>query len=105
MHKKQTLEHISYQMILHAGNARSSAIEAIRFAKEGNFNRAKEKITEAQQDFHQAHLVQTELLQKEANEKSQPPTILLIHAQDHLMTSQTVLELSIELIDLYKKIL
>jgi PTS system cellobiose-specific IIA component len=100
----QTLEEISFQIILHAGNARSSSMEAIHLAKEGKFTEAGSKIKEATDEFLMAHHAQTKLLQKEMSGEGQTPTVLLIHAQDHLMTSMTVKEMAQEFVDLYQRI-
>lgn len=95
---------VSFQLILHAGNARSSAMEAIQAAKNGDYSTAENKLSAAEKSFQNAHHVQTELLQQEAKGNEQQPTILLIHAQDHLMTAWTVKELAQEMIELYQKI-
>ena len=99
-----SLEGISFQIILHAGNARSSSMEAIHFAKSGKFELALEKIAEADRSFLEAHQAQTSLLEREANGESQTVSILLVHAQDHLMTAMTVKEMAQEFIELYRKI-
>jgi PTS system cellobiose-specific IIA component len=98
------LEEISFQIILHAGNARSSSMEAIHLAKTGKFEEAQAKIAEAEKEFLEAHHFQTNLLQTEASGTVQAPTILLIHSQDHLMTAVTVKEMAQEFIDLYKQL-
>ncbi|WP_059105656.1 PTS lactose/cellobiose transporter subunit IIA [Shouchella shacheensis] len=100
----QTLEEISFQMILHAGNARSSAMEAIQSAKTGDFEAANKKIRDADKEFTQSHRFQTELLTKEAKGEVQSPSILLIHAQDHLMTAMSVKEMAQEMIELYQRL-
>lgn len=98
-----SLEEISFQIILHAGNTRSSSMEAIHLAKEGKFQEAQAKMAEADKEFLGAHRAQTKLLQKEASGEGQTPTILLIHAQDHLMTSMTVKEMAQEFVELYER--
>jgi cellobiose PTS system EIIA component len=97
-----TLEEISFHIILHAGNARSSAMEALQAAKKKQFDAAGEKMAEAAKEVHQAHHYQTQLLQKEASGDTQNPTILLIHAQDHLMNAITVKELAQEIIEIHQ---
>lgn len=98
------LAEISFQLILHAGSARSAAMEAIQAAKNGDFATAENKLTEAETSLQSAHRVQTELLQQEAKGSEQQPTILLVHAQDHLMTALTVKEMAQEMIVLYQRI-
>ena len=102
----QTVEEIqmlSFTIILHAGNARSSSMEAITLAKSYEFEEAREKIEEANREFTAAHHHQTQLLTAEANGETNPVTVILVHAQDHLMTAMTVKELANEMIDMYEK--
>lgn len=100
----QTLEEVSFHIILHAGNARSFAMEAIHAAKAGEFDSAEEKLKEADKAFVEAHHAQTALLQREAQGSGVTPSILLIHAQDHLMTSMTVKDMAVEMVELYQRL-
>lgn len=91
-------------LIMHGGDAKSSAMEAIHAAKSGNFEEAEDKITAAEDGLTKAHGYQTTLLTKEANEDSVEITLLMVHGQDHLMNAITVKDLAIEVIDVYRKI-
>lgn len=93
---------IAFQIILHAGNGKSSAMEAIQKAKAGLFAEADQLIEEAGNELGKAHQYQTELLQGEANGKMAPVNVILIHSQDHLMTSMTVRDLAEEIIEIYR---
>lgn len=95
---------ISFQIILHAGNARSSAMEAIAFAKEGKFAEAKAKLDDAKKELNEAHHFQTELIQAEARGDSTDVNVILVHAQDHLMTAMVIKDLAIEFVELYEKL-
>ena len=44
---REELYEISFQLILHSGNARSLAMEALYEAKDGQFDSAREKLIEA----------------------------------------------------------
>ena len=101
---KEKLYEISFQLILHSGNTRSLAMEALYEAKAGKFAEAEIKIGEAEQEFVKAHHFQTDLIQGEAGGAKYDIPIILIHAQDHLMTAMTVMDMAKEFIDLYKKI-
>lgn len=101
----EEMQTLSFTIILHAGNARSSAMEALSMAKENNFSGAREKIKEADEEFVKAHQVQTKLLQAEANGEKNDISVILIHAQDHLMTAMTLKDLANEMIDMYERIL
>lgn len=93
---------IAFQIILFAGNGRSSAMEAIQEAKKGNFEEADRLIQEASTELGKAHNFQTKLLQEEAKGNGQSVNVILVHSQDHLMTAMTVRDLAIEIIELYR---
>ncbi|QDP41827.1 PTS lactose/cellobiose transporter subunit IIA [Radiobacillus deserti] len=93
---------IAFQIILYAGNGKSSAMEAIQEAKEGNFERADELIQEASEELGKSHEFQTKLLQKEASGEANQINVILIHSQDHLMTAMTVRDLAVEIIEIYR---
>lgn len=98
----EKLTEIAFHIILYAGNGKSSAMEAIQEAKDGNFEKADEKIEEANDELNKAHGYQTDLLQNEAQGTGYGLSIILIHAQDHLMTSMTLKDLAIEIIELHR---
>ncbi|MDK2920315.1 MAG: cellobiose system component [Candidatus Petromonas sp.] len=93
---------LAFQLILFAGNGRSYAMEAIQEAKKGNFEKAEELIKKAGEEIGQAHKFQTELIHQEAQGQPVAVNILLVHAQDHLMTSMVVRDLANEIIELYR---
>ncbi|MET3196707.1 PTS lactose/cellobiose transporter subunit IIA [Bacillus sp. OAE603] len=99
---KEELYNLSFQLILHSGNARSFAMEAIYDAKDLHFELAQEKLSEAEREFSQAHHFQTQLIQAEAGGEDFDIPIILIHAQDHLMTAMTLKDLAREIVDLRK---
>lgn len=88
-------------IIVNAGNARSKFIEAIRYAKEGDLNKANETIALGKEDLNLAHDVQTELIQSEAAGDKNEVTLLMVHAQDHLMNAMTVRDFATEIVELY----
>jgi len=98
----ENITEISFQIILYAGNGKSNAMEAIQEAKAGNFDKADQLIEEAGEELGKAHHYQTQLLQKEASGEENTVTVMLIHSQDHLMTSMTVRDLAVEIIEIYR---
>ncbi|HLR69023.1 MAG TPA: PTS lactose/cellobiose transporter subunit IIA [Virgibacillus sp.] len=98
----ENITEISFQIILYAGNGKSNAMEAIQEAKAGNFAQADQLIEEAGEELGKAHHYQTQLLQKEASGEENTVTVMLIHSQDHLMTSMTVRDLAVEIIEIYR---
>ena len=102
MAEEESQEMISFGIVASAGQARSLAFEALAAAREGDFEKAQELMDESEKVSLQAHDEQTKLLVKEANGEHTPVDVLLVHAQDHLMTSMLARELIEELINLYK---
>ena len=95
-------ELISFGLVAASGEARSQAFEALKAAREGDFARAHELLDQAKSTFLEAHRQQTELLTQEAQGTHVPVDVLLVHAQDHLMTSMLAQELIAELVNLYE---
>ncbi|GAA0610386.1 MULTISPECIES: PTS lactose/cellobiose transporter subunit IIA [Virgibacillus] len=83
-------EEIMMQLILHGGNARGAAYEALNEAEEYNFEEAEKLLEEANEEFLKGHQYQTELIQSDDEEA---PNFFMIHAQDHVMTAQAELQL------------
>ncbi|CQR54634.1 PTS lactose/cellobiose transporter subunit IIA [Paenibacillus riograndensis] len=89
-------------MIAKSGAARSQAMEAIMVAKQKNYAGAAELLDNASQDLKDAHKVQTQLIQEEAGGTKHEISLLMIHAQDHLMNAMTVKDLAKEIIELHE---
>lgn len=100
----ENLEEIIFQIILHGGNGKSSAMEAIAAAKQGNFAMAHEKLKEAGDALNEAHHIQTSLIQKQIRGEKTEVSLLMVHAQDHLMNAITLKDLSAEFVELYETI-
>lgn len=96
------LDLISFNIIANSGDARSFAFGALEAAKAGNFEEADELLKKSEEAATIAHKAQTELLFKEANGEKNEVNVLLVHSQDHLMTSMLAQELIKEIILLYK---
>jgi len=99
-----TVEQTAFQLILHAGNAKSSLMEAMQAARAGKLDEAHSKIDEAKVELNHAHHAQTSLIQGEARGEKVELSILLIHAQDHLMNALTMRDLVTEIIYLHEKL-
>lgn len=84
------LELIAFQVISAVGTARSFYIEAIQEAKKGNIEKAKEMIQEGVTVFQEGHHAHAGLIQKEANGEIDQITLLLMHAEDQLMSAETL---------------
>ncbi|MGL4561805.1 MAG: PTS lactose/cellobiose transporter subunit IIA [Brevinema sp.] len=94
----EKLEEIVMGLVGFAGEGRSLSIEALRFARKGEFDKADEAFKAANEVLLEAHHIQTELIQNEINGHSIEVSLLMVHAQDHLMNALLAKELIEEMI-------
>nr|WP_278680181.1 PTS lactose/cellobiose transporter subunit IIA [Clostridium paraputrificum] len=97
-------ELIALNLISNSGPARTKAFEALHKAREGKYEEAKILLKESEESSLLAHNAQTELLQAEANGDNSNYSIIMVHAQDHLMTSILAKELIEEMVTMYKEL-
>ena len=100
--EENELVSVSMNIILHSGDARLDADLALNLVKEGDFEGAKAKLKEANENIRLAHASQTEIIQNECRGKSYDPCLLFTHAQDTLMTINSELKLVAHLIELFE---
>ena len=83
------------ELISTAGESKSKAFEALKKVKSTDFKGAKLLIEEARKIDIEAHRIQTELITQDLNEDVESPamSLLMVHAQDHYMTSQLAKDL------------
>lgn len=93
---------VAMQIILHAGSGRNKAQEAIKYAKELDFEKANGALKEAKDNIVLAHRSQTAVIQNEAAGKAYEPCLLFTHAQDHLMTIQSEVNMARDLVELFE---
>ncbi|QAT39801.1 PTS lactose/cellobiose transporter subunit IIA [Clostridium sp. JN-9] len=98
------LELACFQIISSAGMAKSSFIEAIKAAKNSDFIKAKSCIDKGDEYFAEGHNIHTQLIQHESGDKQVSPNLLLVHAEDQLMSVETCKILANELIESYGRI-
>ena len=93
---------IAMTLIAYSGESRTYAFQALEAAKKRDYEKAKEYIGKSEESSIKAHKAQTDLLVQEANGDSITVNVLLVHSQDHLMTSMLALELIKEIVELYE---
>lgn len=98
-----SLEEQVFTIISHAGSAKSKCFDALRVAKEGKFEEAEALIKDAKNEIYETHDIQNSMIQKEASGEKQEVTLLLMHAEDHLMSSMLAKDLIEEMIEIYKR--
>ncbi|MBQ6975855.1 MAG: PTS lactose/cellobiose transporter subunit IIA [Selenomonadaceae bacterium] len=99
------LELTAFQIISAVGTARSCYIEAIQKAKEGDFEGAEKLVKEGDEMFIEGHHAHAGLLQIEAdNGQGSAVSLIILHAEDQLMSAESFKILALEFIELYKRI-
>jgi PTS system cellobiose-specific IIA component len=98
------MELICFQIISTVGTARSLYIEAIHEAKVGHFDEARAMIKEGGDVFVEGHHSHMQLLQNEALGNKTEVGLLLIHAEDQLMSAEGFGILAEEFVDLYEQL-
>ncbi|WP_270659796.1 PTS lactose/cellobiose transporter subunit IIA [Enterococcus thailandicus] len=98
------IELISFQIISSVGSARSSYIEAIQLAKQNKIVEARKMIKEGENFFTEGHHAHAQLIQQEASGEPTSFSLILIHAEDQLMSAEAFKIIATEFIDVYEKI-
>jgi PTS system cellobiose-specific IIA component len=98
------IETLTMQLIVNSGDAKSKAMEAISKAKSGDIQEARNLLKKAGDPLAVAHQFQTDIIQEDADGKVGNVSVLMAHAQDHLMNAITVIDMACEFVDLYEKI-
>lgn len=96
-------QEIIMKIITNAGFAKSKAMQAIALAEKGKMDEAEGALEECSQELVQAHKYQTKLIQQEAAGTTYEITLLMVHAQDHLMNAITTKDLAGHIIQLYQR--
>lgn len=98
------MEQIVFGIISSVGMAKSSYVEAMRASTAGNFELAQEKMKEGDEFYAKGHDIHVDLVQKEAAGEYLSPGLLLIHAEDQMMSAELVRLMAEENIKLNQKI-
>lgn len=99
----EEMELSCFELISAVGSARSSYIEAIQAAKAGDYAKSNQLIEEGESSFMEGHKVHMQLIQNEASGKKNEISLLLVHAEDQLMSAEGFKILALEFIEIYKK--
>lgn len=101
--KKEDVAMVGFEIVAYAGEARSNLLEALNSAKNGEYAKAEELIAKAEQAINDAHRAQTEMLAKDAGGEDIELGVIMVHGQDHLMTTMLLKDLVGHFIELYKR--
>lgn len=101
---KEKVQLIAFDLIAHAGDAFNHYFSAVELASDGQFDKADEEMLLGDQALNESHKSQTSMLTAEANNEDVAFSVILIHAQDHLMTTIMYSRIAKQMIELHKKI-
>lgn len=99
---KAKMEEIDFRIIASVGTARSIYMEALECAKQGDFKEAHAKIAEADAIYVEGHDAHQELLQMQGEGEEMPFDLLLVHAEDQMMSAECFKVMVLELIEIYE---
>lgn len=97
------METSCFGIITYVGTARSCFINAIQCAKKGDFQEADALISQGDEAYTQGHHIHADLLTLDANGKLGNSGLILMHAEDQLMSAETFRVMAEEFIDIYKR--
>ncbi|MBU5439631.1 PTS lactose/cellobiose transporter subunit IIA [Tissierella sp. MSJ-40] len=99
----QDLELILFQLITNAGDARAFLFKALKASREEKFDDAENYVKDAETSLLKAHEFHSSLIHQEASGELVNISLLLIHAEDQLMATETLKEITKEMILTHKK--
>nr|WP_167014467.1 PTS lactose/cellobiose transporter subunit IIA [Pantoea multigeneris] len=100
----EEMESTVMMLIIHAGEARSAAMQALQAAREANWQQADDLLQQASVASREAHKIQTGLIGADEGSGKIPVNLILVHAQDHLMNAMLCRDLVEELIYLHRQL-
>jgi len=92
------------ELLIYAGQARSDAMEAISAARNKLWDQSAELMESSELACREAHKIQTALIGQDEGCGKVTVNLILVHAQDHLMTAMLCQDLAKEIIALRKEI-
>lgn len=102
--EQEQIQSVAFDIILHSGSSRTMIHEAFEMMRNNEFKNAANKLEESNDELLLAHQSQTELIQQYSSGEKVTIEIILVHAQDHLMTTMTLREVALEMLHLYEKL-
>lgn len=103
MEERLNTELDSMAIILHAGNAKSCAFEAMAAVKIGNSRIYDKKYQESREEITLAKKAHAELLRKLSDaDRMDNIDLLLVHAEGHLSSTDIAVDLIGDIGELYK---
>lgn len=98
-------EQVVMELLINAGEARSAAMSAIQAAREQDWQQADELLAASTQASGRAHQIQTRLIGLDEGSGKVPVNLIMVHAQDHLMTAMLCQDLAREIVLLRREMI
>ncbi len=95
---------IAFTIINASATAKALALQAVDLAREKKFDEAKKLIVEARESIGPGASAHGKLVQYEAGGNQFTVSLLLMHAEDQMLTTETIIIMAEQLIDVYKKL-
>lgn len=99
----QDINMVAMQVIMNACSGRDKVDEALEAMAKNDFDRASILLDEADQDLLKAHVAQTSMIQSQAAGNDTEYSLLFIHAQDTLMTSNSEMRIAKNVLPVFIK--
>ncbi len=96
----EEMQAAAFQIITYSGEARSSYVEAIRTARAGNIDEAKEIRKTGERSYNKIHKVHASFVQREASGEALPFSLILMHAEDQMLTTETLKIMACEMVEM-----
>lgn len=95
-------ELLSFTIISNVGSAKSKVMESMELARGYQFSEAQQAIEEANLFLQEGEKAHFSLITKDTQEKEPTINLLVVHAEDQLMTTVCLRDLAVELLQINK---
>lgn len=99
----ENIQQLSYDMLSNVGEAKSYFIEAMKLARQGNFVEAEQSLVKGEEFFLEGHKAHMKMIEEHKAETG--ISLVVAHAEDQLMATDTIKIMAAEIIEVYKAIL
>lgn len=95
---------MSFNIILHAGNAKTLVMQSMEAAENGAFDQASQILEEANAEMLAAHEQHHSLLTKLANGEGVNVDLMMVHAENHLNSAAEEILMAKHFIKVYQRL-
>jgi Phosphotransferase system cellobiose-specific component IIA len=98
------IEEIAFEVINYAGEAKTLLMEAIAESEQNKFGSIDEKMKRANECLKRGEQAHFKVITEEARSQDVKVTMLLLHAEDLLISTETVRDLALQIIRINKRL-